>query len=46
MFNEFKHIFDLKEKFCISLLDSDKKTPSSNYGPTAKKVFDFFLKTL
>jgi len=34
----FKKIQSSKEKFCLCLLDSDKKTPNSGLGTTAKNV--------
>lgn len=37
----YKEIHKQKDKFCLCILDSDKKTPYHSIGSTAKKVQDF-----
>ncbi|MCO5936530.1 hypothetical protein NAF17_13375 [Mucilaginibacter sp. RB4R14] len=38
---EYKTLYEKAEEFCLCILDSDKSTPNSELGDTAKKVKEF-----
>ena len=40
----YQEIYEANDRFCLCILDSDKKTPDSSIGNTAKKVVIFHEK--